>query len=122
MQATISELRPGSKQVDLVFKVVEKQPVREVTNKFGQQLRVCDLKVGDASGTIVLTLWNEDIDKMEEGKVYELKNGYTTVFQNHLRLSKGKYGELADSEQEVEVNTANDMSAAEHENPRRGRY
>ncbi len=122
MQTDIASLRPGARQIDLAFKVVEKQPVREVTSKMdGSTHKVCDVVVGDSTGTVVLTLWDDKINLVEEGKTYELKNGYTSTFQNHLRLNTGRYGEITQVDRDITVNTDNDMSAKEHENPYRRR-
>ena len=37
-------------------------------------LKKCDLTVSDCTGTAKLMLWNQDMDKLEIGKSYELKN------------------------------------------------
>jgi len=113
----ISELRPNAKKVDLVFKVLSKGEVRDVVAKMsGQQLKVCEATIGDASGTVLLSLWNEDIERIEVGKSYALANGYVTTFRNSIRLNVGKYGQLAEAEEEVaEVNEGNNLSEKEFE-------
>ncbi|MHA2032798.1 MAG: hypothetical protein ACXAD7_28230, partial [Candidatus Kariarchaeaceae archaeon] len=95
----------------------------EITNKSGETHRVCDFSVADETGKITITLWNEDIDLLEIEKVYKLSNGFANVFRNSLRLSKGKYGALAeDSTVFDEVNTENDRSSEHVEDPRRRSY
>ncbi|MHA1935125.1 MAG: hypothetical protein ACW97A_07565, partial [Candidatus Thorarchaeota archaeon] len=84
--------------------------------------RVIDAVVGDSSGTVLVPLWDDSIEKLEVEKTYELKNGYTGLFKGNLRLNIGRYGELADSEEGIEeVNMENDMSAEEHEREYRPR-
>ncbi|MDO8647116.1 MAG: hypothetical protein Q7R70_01740 [Candidatus Diapherotrites archaeon] len=117
----INELRPFAKKVDVVVKAVGKNEVREVSSKLDNSThKVTEAKVGDASGTILLTLWDDMIDKVEEGKTYKISNGYTSLFQNKLRLNIGRYGTLEDSTEEITVDETNDMSEKEFE--RRPRF
>jgi replication factor A1 len=117
----INELRPFSKKVDLTVKVLSKNEVREVSSKLDNSThKVTEALVGDASGTILLTLWDESIDKLEIGKSYKIGNGYTSLFKNSLRLNIGRYGTLADAEAEVtEVNQENNLSEKEFQQQRR---
>ncbi len=128
VEATVGELRPSMKSVNITFKVVEKGEAREVTSRRdGETHRVLDAVVGDATGVVALSLWDDSIDTVDVDASYRLENGYTSLFQGHLRLNIGRYGTLAEAEKPIEeVDTENDMSAAEHERPRRygggGRY
>ena len=120
--ATVSELKPRMKNLTISFKVLEKGETREVTSRHdGATHRVADTVVGDSTGTVVIPLWDDTIEQIEVGKTYKLENGYTGLFQRHLRLNIGRYGVVSDAEEEIEeVNAENDVSAAEHERPYRG--
>jgi replication factor A1 len=122
IEAVISELKPRMKSVNISFKVIEKGEVREVTSRAdGEQHRVCDTVVGDSSGKVTVPLWDASIEEVETDKTYRLENGYTTLFQGHLRLNIGRYGTLKPAEEEItEINDEVDMSEEEHE--RRPRY
>lgn len=122
IEAQISELKPRMKSVNISFKVIEKGEVREVTSRAdGEQHRVCDTVVGDSTGLVTVPLWDASIDSVEVEKTYRLENGYTTLFQGHLRLNIGRYGTLQEAEESIEeVNSDVDMSEQEHE--RRPRY
>ena len=89
-------------------------------------MRVTEALVGDSSGSVLLTLWNEDIDKMEIGHIYQLTNGYTTIFRGSLRLNAGRYGSIEEVEdaEEIEINTENNLSDKiyEQESRYRPRY
>lgn len=117
----VNELKPFQKRVELTVKVLEKNEVREVTSKLDNSShKVTEVLVGDDSGAILLTLWDEMIDKVEVEKSYKIANGYTSLFKNSLRLNIGRYGELTDSEEEVsEVNKENNISEKEFEQRRR---
>ena len=122
--ATINELKPRMKNLTVTFKVVELGEAREVTSRRdGETHRVLDAVVGDATGTVVMPLWNERIEEIELGKTYKLDNGYTGLFRSNLRLNIGRYGVISEAEEPLEeVNMENDMSAEEHERPRRYGY
>ncbi|MFX1577123.1 MAG: single-stranded DNA-binding protein [Promethearchaeota archaeon] len=124
VEATVADLRPRMKSLNITFKVVEKGEEREVTSRRdGETHRVLDAVAGDSTGTVVLSLWDDMIDTVEAEKSYRLENGYTSLFQGHLRLNIGRYGELKDAETEVdEIDMDNDLSAAEHERPPRRSY
>lgn len=110
----ISEMRPRAR-VDTTFKVVEKNEPRETRD--GK--RVTEALVGDDSGTVLLTLWEESVDKVDVGKTYKLTNGYANLFRGSLRLTIGRMGSLEESEEEVgDVNTENNMSEKRYEDDR----
>jgi replication factor A1 len=122
VEATIAELKPGMKSVNITFKVMNTSDERSVdSRKTGDTYRVVDAQVGDSTGTILMPIWNETIDDIEEGVTYTLSNGYTGLFKGNLRLQLGKFGSIASSETPIdEVNSEVNMSAEEHDS--RPRY
>ena len=116
VEATISELKPGMKSVNITFKVMNTSEERSVeSRKTGETYRVVDAQVGDSTGTILMPIWNETIDTIEEDTTYTLTNGYTGLFRGNLRLQLGKFGSIAVAEEPIdEVNSEVDMSAEEH--------
>lgn len=117
----VKDLKPRSRSVNLVVKVLKENEIRDVeSRKDGSKHRVCEATVGDETGTVLLTLWDELIDEINEGDVYQIKNGYTSLYRNNIRLNIGKYGELEKVDQEIaEVDEGNDMSEKHHEDRRR---
>lgn len=89
----ISELfaRQGSVEVEGIIKEVGE--VRTF-DKFGRQLRVADAILEDDSGTIKLTLWNDDIDNYKAGDKIKIINGYVSEFQGEKQLTSGKFGKI----------------------------
>lgn len=119
----IEDVKPLEKRLNVVFKVYEREEEREINKRSGESHRVCDFNVADETGSIILTLWNEDIDAIENDKVYKLENGFANVFQNSLRLSKGKFGTITeDSTVFDEINQENNRSSERVEDPRRRSY
>ncbi len=110
----ISELRPGRRNIELRFKVLSVGETKEVLSRLtGEKHDVAEAVVGDETGTVILTLWNEHISAIEVGKSYEINNGRTSLFQRHLRLGIAKDGQIEEIEDIGEVNEEVDASARE---------
>jgi len=91
--ANISDLKVGEGKVDIEASIVSIEPPRTF-NKFGRELRVATAVISDSSGSIKLTLWNDDIDKVSVGKKIKITNGYVNEFQGEKQLTAGKLGKL----------------------------
>ncbi|MEM2087421.1 MAG: OB-fold nucleic acid binding domain-containing protein [Thermoproteota archaeon] len=119
----VKDLNTDSKHVNLLAKVLSLSEAREVTSRYGGSTnRVAEAKIGDETGTILLTLWNENINLVKPDDVIAIKNGYVTVFQRTMRLNVGKYGSIEKSDAQVEnVDTSNNMSEKEVEGGYGGR-
>ena len=91
----INELRNGMKQVSIEGQIAEKSEPREVTSRFkNETYNVANATLADDTGTIKLTLWNEQIDQVNVGDVIKIENGYVTSFKGEIQLNVGKYGKL----------------------------
>ncbi len=92
----ISELRNGDKRVSVEATVLEKGTPRQVMSKFGTETyTVADAIVGDESGKIKLTLWNEQIAQVNVNDKIRIENGYVTSFKGEVQLNVGKFGKMA---------------------------
>ncbi|MBI4406560.1 DNA-binding protein [Candidatus Micrarchaeota archaeon] len=89
----ISELSPGTSNVEVQGEIVEIETPREF-NKNGRQLRVANAVLRDESGTISLVLWNDEIDKVQPGNVVKITNGYVNVWRDTPQLTLGKLGKM----------------------------
>jgi replication factor A1 len=91
----IAELRNGDKRVSVEAKVLEKGTPRQVHSKFGTETyTVADAVVADDSGSIKLTLWNEQIAQVNVNDKIQIENGYVTSFKGEVQLNVGKFGKL----------------------------
>jgi len=115
--AKIEQLKPNTRSVNLVVKVVSVSEPRTVS---GGAHRVADILVGDETGAIYLTLWDDAIDRVKEGVVIKIKNGFISLFRGSMRLNVGKYGsfEVLEEAPEMEVNTENNLSLVQYEQER----
>jgi len=102
----VIDLKEGLRSVNIIIKLKEIGEPREVRFRDGTTHRVATASVGDETGIIRLSLFDQSIEEVAEGEIYELKNGYVSQFQNNLQLNIGKYGEFAKIEHEdFEINT-----------------
>jgi len=84
------------KRVSVEAKVVEKTEPREVVSKFkNETYNVATAIVADETGTIKLTLWNEQINQVKVDNKVKIENGYISSFRGELQLNVGKYGNLS---------------------------
>ena len=89
----ISELKPSTGNVNLEAEIVSVDTPREI-NKYGRVLRVANVTIKDDSGTITLTIWNDEISKVKEGDRIKIEKGYVGEFQGKAQLTLGKFGKM----------------------------
>lgn len=83
------------KRVDVEGKIVDKGDPREVKSRFKDETyRIVDAVVADESGSVKLTLWNEQIEQVNVGDNIKIENGYVTSFKGETQLNVGKFGKL----------------------------
>lgn len=90
---SIKELKSGQGNVNVQGVITEVGEIR-VFNKFGRELKVANAILKDDSGTIKLTLWNDEADKYNEGDEIKIENGYVNEFQGESQLTAGKFGKI----------------------------
>jgi len=117
----IEKLTPSSREVNIIVKVVSKSQVRDVTGGDYTVRRVTDALVGDETGCVYLTLWDDNIDKINEEATICITNGYVNLFRGNMRLNIGRYGsfKLLEESPITEVNTENNLSDKRYEQERR---
>ena len=91
----IGELRDGMRNVTVEGRVEEKAVARMVRSRRRREtLSVTEAALVDASGRVLLTLWNEQIRQVEVGDRLRVENGYTSTYQGILQLNAGRAGKL----------------------------
>ena len=127
----VGDLNTYSRGVNTTVKVVSKTEPREVTSRSdGSAHRVCEALVGDETGSLYLTLWDDAIDEVVEEQVLQITNGYVNLFRGSMRLNIGRYGsyEVVEEAPFEDVNLDNNLSSRQFERPQtgygrgRGRY
>ena len=94
-QLKVSNIVSGLRSVDIVARVVRVFDVREF-EKNGKKGKVRNLILGDDTGTIRMSLWNNETERAEgikEGDVLKISGGYvkpTNTDTVELRIGRGQ--------------------------------
>ena len=117
----VETLTPQSRGVNTIVKVISKGEIRSVTGRDYSVRRVADALVGDETGCLYMTLWDDKIDAINEGAILSITNGYINLFRGNMRLNIGKYGsyEIVEESTIEDVNTENNLSNKRYEQQRR---
>lgn len=96
---------PGMQNVDILARITRIFPPREFSTKHGKG-RVQNVFLSDSSGTLRMSLWNEEIEsfRFKEGESVRV-HGY--VKEDNLggpELRIGHYGDVEKSDIEIKVN------------------
>ena len=91
----ISELKAGMRNVSVTGKVDSVGEPRTVNLKAGGTNNVADAIITDESGSIKLSLWGDDIDKVQTGDRISIENGYINTFKGENSVNIGKFGKLS---------------------------
>ena len=86
---TCEEAKQLGSGINVKGRIVDKGEVRTANTKFGET-KVCDAYLADESGSIKLTLWADDTEKVKDGDTVSIEGGYTTTFRNEIQLNKGR--------------------------------
>jgi len=83
------------KNVSVEAKVIEKSEPREVLSRFKDETyKVATAIIADETGTIKLTLWNDQISQVNVNDMVKVEKGYITSFRGEIQLNIGRYGIL----------------------------
>lgn len=87
----INELKDRTPVDEITLDVVSKEEPRTVRDG---QLRVCNAVGKDETGQVKLSLWNEDIEKVNQGDKIKITKGWASEYQGEIQLSAGKMGTI----------------------------
>ena len=119
----IADLTPESKSVNVIAKVLSVGEAKEIPSKFGPSRKVAEVPIADESGSVVLSLWQDQIGTVSDGETIQIENGYVSLVKGHIRVNVGKYGKIMKSEVDVsDPSTAVNVSDKEYEQPERRSY
>ena len=90
----IGELKSGMRNVSVTGKVDSVGEPRTVNLKAGGTNTVADAIISDETGSTKLSLWGDDIDKIQPGDRVLIDNGYVNTFKGENSISVGKFGNL----------------------------
>lgn len=103
----IKDIKDGMGDLNLTVKVLEISEVRTFQKKDGSSGKVGNLLLGDSTGTIRVTLWDEKtefLSRLEYGDAVEIINAYAreNAFNQKVELQIGNRSIIKKSEKKVE--------------------
>ncbi|GAB3703324.1 single-stranded DNA binding protein [Halorubrum pallidum] len=101
----VDDLSLGASDVDLVGQVLDTDAVRTFDRDDGSEGRVANLTVGDETGRVRVTLWDDKADLADEfaaGEVVEVGDGYVRERDGDLELHVGDRGTVERVDEDVE--------------------
>ncbi|MFH5797353.1 single-stranded DNA binding protein [Haladaptatus sp. CMAA 1911] len=102
---TVSDLSLGLSDVNLQGKLLDTGTVRTFDRDDGSEGRVANLTVGDETGRVRITLWDERADAAEElsaGIAVEVVDGYVRERDGNLELHVGNRGAVEKIDADIE--------------------
>lgn len=93
----IGELKSGMRNVSVTGKVESVGEPRTVNLKAGGTNTVADARISDETGSIKLSLWGDDINKIQPGDTVSIENGYINTFKGEDSINVGRFGNLKKS-------------------------
>jgi replication factor A1 len=91
----IRDLRVGMRHVNLNAKVLEIPEPTCVYTRFGNNAVVANALIGDATGTIKLCLWNDQIGCVSVGDNIQIRNARALAFKGEKQLRIGNKGTVS---------------------------
>ncbi|ELZ06313.1 replication factor A [Natrialba chahannaoensis JCM 10990] len=102
---TVESLSLGLSNVNLVGLVLDTGTVRTFDRDDGSEGKVSNLVLGDSTGRVRVTLWDEQADlatEIETGTTVEVVDGYVKERDGSLELHVGNRGAVEEVDAEVE--------------------
>ena len=90
----IKDIDARVRWVNLKAKVVGKSMPRYVFSRYGDALTVSTATISDGTGSIRMSLWNAEIDRVSIGDTVQIDNGLVRTFRGELQVSLGRKGRL----------------------------
>ena len=113
----VDELTPRTGRVNMPVKVISLDEPRSMDNG----TMVCEGLVGDETGTVIMSFWNDEIEVAQADVVLDLKDARANLVRGHMRLSLGKKGSMKESNIALDtIKQSVNLSDLEYEMPRMG--
>lgn len=97
-ELTVEELSPEDDDVEITGTIAELPTPRAVSTRYGQK-RITTVTFEDDTGSIDLTLWEEEIDAIEEGAKVQIKGAYVREWADDIQLNIGRDGNIEQVEE-----------------------
>ena len=90
---TVEELDAEADDVEITGEIAELPTPRAVSTRYGQK-RIVTVVFEDETGRIDLTLWEEEIDEIEEGAEVHIEGAYVREWADDVQLNISRDGTI----------------------------
>jgi len=90
----IKDIDAKVRSVNLKAKVVGKSIPKYVFSRFGDALTLSTATISDGTGSMRMSLWNTEIDRVSIGDTVQINDGRVRTFRGELQVSLGRKGRL----------------------------
>ena len=94
VNSKIGDLKVGMKKVSLKAEVLEIPKSKIVYTRYGTTACVSNALIRDETGSMKMSLWNQQINTVHKGDVIDVKNGTVAWFSGERQLRLGRSGSL----------------------------
>ena len=113
----VDELTPRTGRVNMPVKVLSLEEPRAMDNG----TVICEGLVGDETGTVIMSFWNDECETVNNGMTIDLKDARANLVRGHMRISLGKKGSMKEAANPLEtIKESVNLSDLEYEMPRFG--
>ncbi len=91
----IGDLKAGMKKVSLKAEVLEVPKAKIVSTKYGTNACVSNTLIRDETGSMKMSLWNNQINMVHKGDLVDVKNCRVAWFGGERQLQLGRSGSLS---------------------------
>ena len=114
----IDELTPRTGRISMPVKILSLEEPRAMDNG----TVICEGLVGDETGTVIMSFWNDECETVKDGMTISLKDARANLVRGHMRISLGKHGSMEKAKSEFDIiKESVNISDLEYEMPRMGR-
>ena len=64
---------------------------------------ICEGLVGDETGTVIMSFWNDECEEVNNGMTIDLKDARANLVRGHMRISLGKKGSMKEANTPLET-------------------
>jgi replication factor A1 len=95
VNSKIGNLKVGMKKVSLKAEVLEIPKSKIVCTRYGTTACISNALIRDETGSMKMSLWNQQINTVHKGDVIDVKNGTVAWFSGERQLRLGRSGSLS---------------------------
>ena len=113
--SSVDALTMGQSDVNVTGIVLETESIRTFERDDGSEGKVANLLLGDETGTVRVTMWDDRADRaneLEPGTAVEVVEGYVREREGDLELHVGDHGAIDEIDESVEFTPEADAIGA----------